>query len=66
MNAYFLRRMRETVTTAAEEILGTTDVVDVVLAGLCNVYTHYIATFEEYQEQRFCSMTATSNDASTY
>lgn len=21
----------------------------VILAGVCNIYTHYIATFEEYQ-----------------
>ncbi|NWU88526.1 ASAH2 ceramidase, partial [Upupa epops] len=26
---------------------------DVVIAGLCNVYTHYIATYEEYQAQRY-------------
>ncbi|XP_054838662.1 neutral ceramidase [Eublepharis macularius] len=25
----------------------------VILAGLCNVYTHYITTFEEYQIQRY-------------
>ncbi|KFP77051.1 Neutral ceramidase, partial [Acanthisitta chloris] len=25
----------------------------VVIAGLCNVYTHYIATYEEYQVQRY-------------
>ena len=25
----------------------------VVLAGLSNVYTHYITTFEEYQMQRY-------------
>ncbi|XP_069876544.1 neutral ceramidase-like [Dipodomys merriami] len=25
----------------------------VVIAGLCNVYTHYIATYEEYQAQRY-------------
>lgn len=23
--------------------------MDVVIAGLCNVYTHYITTYEEYQ-----------------
>lgn len=23
--------------------------MNVVIAGLCNVYTHYIATYEEYQ-----------------
>nr|XP_056706465.1 neutral ceramidase [Euleptes europaea] len=25
----------------------------ILLAGVCNVYTHYIATFEEYQIQRY-------------
>ena len=25
----------------------------VVISGLCNVYTHYITTFEEYQRQRY-------------
>ena len=25
----------------------------VVLAGLANVYTHYVTTFEEYQVQRY-------------
>uniref|UniRef100_A0A8C5JLP8 Neutral ceramidase n=1 Tax=Junco hyemalis TaxID=40217 RepID=A0A8C5JLP8_JUNHY len=27
--------------------------MNVVIAGLCNVYTHYIATYEEYQLQRY-------------
>ncbi|XP_054238265.1 putative neutral ceramidase C [Indicator indicator] len=27
--------------------------MDVVIAGLCNVYTHYITTYEEYQAQRY-------------
>ncbi|XP_036077977.1 neutral ceramidase isoform X6 [Rousettus aegyptiacus] len=27
--------------------------VTVVISGLCNVYTHYIATYEEYQVQRY-------------
>ncbi|XP_069719948.1 neutral ceramidase isoform X2 [Phaenicophaeus curvirostris] len=27
--------------------------MDVVIAGLCNVYTHYITTYEEYQVQRY-------------
>ena len=25
----------------------------VIISGLCNVYTHYITTFEEYQRQRY-------------
>ncbi|XP_010006074.1 PREDICTED: neutral ceramidase [Chaetura pelagica] len=27
--------------------------MEVVIAGLCNVYTHYITTYEEYQAQRY-------------
>ncbi|KAJ7324168.1 hypothetical protein JRQ81_017188, partial [Phrynocephalus forsythii] len=27
--------------------------MNVIVAGLCNVYTHYITTFEEYQIQRY-------------
>ncbi|XP_021237537.1 neutral ceramidase [Numida meleagris] len=27
--------------------------MDIVIAGLCNVYTHYITTYEEYQVQRY-------------
>uniref|UniRef100_A0A803SPP9 Neutral ceramidase n=1 Tax=Anolis carolinensis TaxID=28377 RepID=A0A803SPP9_ANOCA len=27
--------------------------MNVVLSGLCNIYTHYIATYEEYQIQRY-------------
>ncbi|XP_030097089.2 putative neutral ceramidase C isoform X1 [Serinus canaria] len=27
--------------------------MNVVIAGLCNVYTHYITTYEEYQLQRY-------------
>uniref|UniRef100_A0A674GLH6 Neutral ceramidase n=1 Tax=Taeniopygia guttata TaxID=59729 RepID=A0A674GLH6_TAEGU len=27
--------------------------MNVVIAGLCNVYTHYITTYEEYQVQRY-------------
>ena len=40
------RRMRE----AVEEKLDEGE--EVVLAGLSNVYTHYVTTFEEYQVQR--------------
>ena len=31
---------------------GAPSATAVVLAGLSNVYTHYITTFEEYQRQR--------------
>ncbi|KAF7247476.1 Neutral ceramidase [Varanus komodoensis] len=27
--------------------------MNILLSGLCNVYTHYIATYEEYQVQRY-------------
>jgi len=42
------RRMRETIAAAASIEGGK-----VVVAGLSNSYTHYIATFEEYQRQRY-------------
>merc|ERR1711970_321717 len=44
------RRLRESVYEALKE-LGE-DAVPVV-AGLSNTYTHYVATFEEYQKQRY-------------
>ncbi|CAO2585197.1 Neutral ceramidase [Lemmus lemmus] len=34
------------------ELYGMKD-MDVVVSGLCNVYTHYITTYEEYQAQRY-------------
>ena len=49
--------MRKTITEAmaGAEKEDSSDSADfkVVLAGLSNVYTHYIATFEEYQRQRY-------------
>jgi len=44
------RRLRESVAATAAE-LGQE--MKVVIAGLSNTYTHYIATFEEYQKQRY-------------
>uniref|UniRef100_A0A3Q2YAN7 Neutral ceramidase n=1 Tax=Hippocampus comes TaxID=109280 RepID=A0A3Q2YAN7_HIPCM len=41
------RRLRE----AVQQV--TFSGVDVVIAGLSNVYTHYITTYEEYQVQRY-------------
>ena len=35
-----------------ENVEGSGD-YKVILAGLSNVYTHYITTFEEYQMQRY-------------
>ncbi|XP_048802633.1 putative neutral ceramidase C isoform X2 [Lagopus muta] len=45
------RRLRE----AVKSEFGSHGTVgmDVVIAGLCNVYTHYITTYEEYQVQRY-------------
>ena len=49
--------MRKTITEAMDgaEKEDSSDSANfkVVLAGLSNVYTHYIATFEEYQRQRY-------------
>ncbi|NWY05839.1 ASAH2 ceramidase, partial [Nothoprocta ornata] len=45
------RRLREAVRSEFESH-GTSG-MNVVIAGLCNVYTHYITTYEEYQAQRY-------------
>ncbi|XP_017688204.1 PREDICTED: neutral ceramidase [Lepidothrix coronata] len=45
------RRLREAVTSEFDS--HGTPRMNVVIAGLCNVYTHYIATYEEYQVQRY-------------
>ncbi|NXI72574.1 ASAH2 ceramidase, partial [Anseranas semipalmata] len=45
------RRLREAVKSEFDSH-GTAG-MDVVIAGLCNVYTHYITTYEEYQAQRY-------------
>ncbi|CAO2585198.1 Neutral ceramidase [Lemmus lemmus] len=45
------RRFREAVKKEFE-LYGMKD-MDVVVSGLCNVYTHYITTYEEYQAQRY-------------
>ncbi|GCB60270.1 hypothetical protein scyTo_0014138 [Scyliorhinus torazame] len=42
------RRLREAVKHELEST-GSLKDVDVVVSGLCNVYTHYITTYEEYQ-----------------
>jgi len=46
------RRLREQIYQEARQF-GSSDKFKVVIAGLCNVYTHYITTFEEYQVQRY-------------
>ncbi|XP_036294349.1 neutral ceramidase isoform X2 [Pipistrellus kuhlii] len=45
------RRFREAIK-AEFATYGMRDMT-VVISGLCNVYTHYIATYEEYQVQRY-------------
>ncbi|XP_057885406.1 putative neutral ceramidase C [Melospiza georgiana] len=45
------RRLREAVQTEFDS--HGSPGMNVVIAGLCNVYTHYIATYEEYQLQRY-------------
>ena len=46
------RRVRDSIRTPIEQVLHDDD-TEVVIAGLSNVYTHYITTFEEYQRQRY-------------
>ncbi|NXO80967.1 ASAH2 ceramidase, partial [Sitta europaea] len=45
------RRLREAVQSEFDS--HGTPGMNVVIAGLCNVYTHYITTYEEYQVQRY-------------
>ncbi|XP_060044234.1 neutral ceramidase isoform X2 [Erinaceus europaeus] len=45
------RRLREAVE--AEFTSNGMKNMTVVISGLCNVYTHYITTYEEYQAQRY-------------
>uniref|UniRef100_A0A2I3NDS6 Neutral ceramidase n=1 Tax=Papio anubis TaxID=9555 RepID=A0A2I3NDS6_PAPAN len=45
------RRLREAVQ--AEFASHGVQNMTVVISGLCNVYTHYITTYEEYQAQRY-------------
>ncbi|NWT06263.1 ASAH2 ceramidase, partial [Mionectes macconnelli] len=45
------RRLREAVRSEFDS--HGISRMNVVIAGLCNVYTHYITTYEEYQVQRY-------------
>uniref|UniRef100_A0A3P8SNN8 Neutral ceramidase n=1 Tax=Amphiprion percula TaxID=161767 RepID=A0A3P8SNN8_AMPPE len=47
------RRLREAVKQQELESDGAFRDTEVVIAGLSNVYTHYITTYEEYQVQRY-------------
>ncbi|XP_030058950.1 putative neutral ceramidase C isoform X2 [Microcaecilia unicolor] len=45
------RRLREAIKKEFES--EGTPGMNVVVSGLCNIYTHYITTYEEYQVQRY-------------
>ncbi|KAM3834331.1 neutral ceramidase [Vipera latastei] len=45
------RRVREAVKKEFE-IQGKAG-MDIIISGLCSVYTHYVTTYEEYQVQRY-------------
>ena len=47
-----MKRVIENTVSKIEDIKQTYD-FKVVIAGLSNVYTHYITTFEEYQMQKY-------------
>ncbi|XP_054157327.1 putative neutral ceramidase C [Oppia nitens] len=47
------RRLRETVKNQYEKSSVNGTQVDVVISGLSNTYSSYVATFEEYQAQRY-------------
>ena len=52
------RRLREQVAQEARQF-GSPDNVKVVIAGLSNVYAHYVTTFEEYQVNLLCQVNDT-------
>lgn len=41
--------MREVISNKVLEVTQGSENIKVMLAGLSNVYTHYITTWEEYQ-----------------
>ena len=47
------RRMRRTIEKAVFNVTQGSEDIKLVIAGLSNVYTHYITTYEEYQRQRY-------------
>ena len=48
------RRLRDAISQKVMETTrGSEDDTKIMLAGLSNVYTHYITTYEEYQKQRY-------------
>ncbi|CAL8074457.1 unnamed protein product [Orchesella dallaii] len=47
------RRLRKAVESVVVANAPDSETPHVVIAGLSNVYTHYITTYEEYQKQRY-------------
>ena len=47
------RRLRDAISQKVMEITRGSEDTKIMLAGLSNVYTHYITTYEEYQKQRY-------------
>ena len=47
------RMLRKVILEKTMDIPQNTQDTKVMLAGLSNVYTHYITTYEEYQKQRY-------------
>lgn len=45
--------LRKVILEKTMDIPQNTQDTKVMLAGLSNVYTHYITTYEEYQKQRY-------------
>ena len=45
--------LRKVILEKTMDIPQNTEDNKVMLAGLSNVYTHYITTYEEYQKQRY-------------
>ena len=47
------RRLRDAISQKVMETTRGSEDTKIMLAGLSNVYTHYITTYEEYQKQRY-------------
>ena len=51
---FYCRRLKKVIEETISRFVKESDTeYKVVLAGLSNIYTHYITTFEEYQLQRY-------------
>ena len=48
---YLSKKLENTVSNIPD--IKEKDGIKVVIAGLSNVYTHYITTYEEYQMQKY-------------